>query len=320
MQITKYIGLSLCALLLGVAHPVFAVTFESLGNDDIVGDFVVGPGKIELSIEPGESETVNLLVSNRMGDDRIFTLTVEDVRGSDNPEETVVLLGDDRGPYSLRDYLSYEEVEFELMHGTRAVVPVTVSVPANAEPGGYYGSVLVSTASKPNATTSPQEHGATRVISRIGALFFVRVPGEVAEAGSLAAFGTLDSSAVFARGPIQFSVSFQNSGSVHLNPHGEIRIRNLFGHEVGVVPVSPWYALPDSIRFREVSWDRVHLLGYYTAEARINRGYGGIVDTATTSFFVIPWMLLLAVFAALVVAFLLVRLVISRYEFRRKEQ
>lgn len=311
---TLVITLVALAALPFVAH---AITFEDLGSDEVVGDFVVGPGKIELELEPGESQTVNLLVSNRMGDDRIFKLGVEDVRGSNDPETTVVLLGNDRGPYSLKDYISLEQRSFELKHGTRAVVPVTVIVPLDAEPGGYYGSVLVSTASKPNDDTDSQ--GTTHIIARIGTLFFVRVPGGVAEEGKLVKFDTTTGKRFFTAGPINFGINFENTGSVHLNPYGEIRITNILGQEVGFVEAAPWFALPQSMRFREISWNKKHLFGYYTATASINRGYDNIVDTASVSFFVLPWLPIVIAFIALSVVFMGIRFIVRRFEFRRRD-
>src|SRR5574343_157718 len=113
---------------------VSAYTIETIPNpDEVFGDFVVGPGKVELEMNPGETKVVNLMVTNRMGDDRIFNLDIEDFTGSDNPESPALLLGDARGPYSLKDYLSVPEKKFELKQGQRAVIPVTVFVPADAE-------------------------------------------------------------------------------------------------------------------------------------------------------------------------------------------
>jgi hypothetical protein len=307
------------ALALMLFAPVLsaqAITYEDLGNDEVVGDFVVGPGKVELDIKPGESKTVNLLISNRMGDERVFNLDVEDIRGSDDPETPVVLLGSDKGPYSLRDYVSFDQSSFDLPHATRAVVPVTISIPADAEPGGYYGSVLVSTASKPNDASGAE--GAAHVISRIGVLFFVRVPGDVKEEGKMVQFDTTAGKHLFASGPISFGISFQNTGNVHLNPYGEIRVKNIFGEEVGFVEVVPWFALPNSLRFREVVWNRDHLFGIYTAEARINRGYDNIVDTSSVTFVIVPWKSILVAFAVLAAVIFALRFIATRFEFKRK--
>lgn len=79
---------------------------------------------------------------------------------------------------------------------------------------------------------------------------------------------------------------------MYVNPYGVIRIKNIVGQEVGEVQVEPWFAMPQSLRMREVVWDRPYLFGYYTAVASINRGYGDIVDTEVLSFWVIPWKII----------------------------
>ena len=114
--------------------PVFAqdIKYEQLSSDQVVGDFLVGPGKVELELNPGESKTVNVTLSNRMGTEKTFTVDIEDFVGSETTEQTVVLLGDRRGPYSLQDYLVVPSQEMTVGHAERVVVPITVSVPTDA--------------------------------------------------------------------------------------------------------------------------------------------------------------------------------------------
>ena len=304
--------------------PTFAFAYETetiSGLNADRKDFVVGPGKTEVTLNPGEQKTVDIIVTNRMGDDRIFKLKIEDFAGSKKTDQTVVLLGDDRGPYSLKDYLSFEESEFELKNGQRATIPVTISIPHDAEAGGLYGSVLVKTVSKP--TEEERDEGASGgnvIVSRIGTLFFVRIPGDVATEGILKEFQTVMHKKVFSEGPIDFQLFYENTGSIHVNPYGEISIENIFGEEVGFVEIEPWFAMPNSLRLREVSWDRGLLFGRYTATAQINRGYDDIIDTKTLSFYVLPWKVAFGGFAVIASLFLFVRWIISRFEFKVRKK
>lgn len=317
------ISLTASVLLLSFIFFAFsaqAYEIQDLGDTPIIGDFVIGPAKAEVVVEPGTQKIVNVIVTNRMGDDRVFNLNIEDFTGSRNVDESIVLLGDERGPYSLKDYLSFAEKSFILKHGQRATIPVTVSIPADAEPGGRYGSVLVTTTSKPaegEAEAGTTMGGAT-VVSRIGALFFVRIPGEVEEEGTLQSFAVAGDKKFFLDGPVPFRLLYENNGSVYLNPYGEITIKNMLGETVGSLKVEPWFAMPDSLRLREVSWNRDFLLGRYTAEAKINRGYDDIIDEASVTFWVVPIKLVLSVFAGLLLLLLIIRFIGSRFEFRRK--
>jgi hypothetical protein len=286
---------------------------DALPSTDVFGDFVVGPGKVELTLNPGESKTVEVTLANRMGDDRKFDLTVEDMKGSDNPEQTVVLLGDDRGPYSLRDYFSVPEWSFMLPHARKARIPVTVTIPADAEPGGYYGSVLFTTTSKPNEQGG---QGAAAIISRIGVLFFVTVPGAGTYEGKLESFSSKNT--FFTEGPIPFQMLFRNTGNMHLNPSGEITIRNMIGTQVETLVVEPWFALPGSLRLREVEWNRAALMGRYTAEAAIKRDYGDQVDRMTVTFWVIPVVPAAIALGGIFVLFFIIRFIATNFEFKRK--
>lgn len=302
------------ALLVLLPVSVFGYQIENIDVSNVVNkDFVVGPGKTEVELKPGEQKIVNILISNRMGDTRIFNLDVEDFVGSKNPQETVVLLGDDRGPYSLRDYISVPEKSFELKNGERATVPVKISVPSDAQPGGLYGSVLVSTASKNTAGVS-----GSAIISRIGTLFFVNVPGEVKSDGELVEFSTASNKKLYGKGPIDFRLLYENNGSVHLNPYGQISITNMFGEEVGRIEIEPWFAMPQSLRLREVSWDRPFLFGFYKATAEINRGYEDIIDSKTLTFWIIPWHIIVIALVSIAVLVFAVRFIATHFEIRRK--
>jgi len=304
--------LSACAVL--PISTVSSYSIENIPNTEVRSDFVVGPGRFELEMKPGETRTIEITVTNRMGDTRMFNFETEDFKGSDSVEDTVILLGDDRGPYSLKDFISVPEYSFELNHAERATIPVTISVPTDTEPGGLYGSLLTSTASKPTITDAP----TSAVIARIGTLFFIRVPGEVEEAGQLTSFETIDGKKMYGSGPIDFRLLYKNSGSVHLNPYGEISVKNILGKEIGLLKISPWFAMPDSLRLREVSWESSFLVGKYTATASINRGYDNVVDTLEYTFWVFPVKLLVLICVSIVLVLFVLRFIITRFEIRKK--
>jgi len=279
------------------------VVVEALPDNKVFNDFVVGPGKIEMELAPGEKGTFDLMISNRLGTVKTFSISEEDFTGSNNPDETVVLLGNDRGPYSLRDYVRLGASSVDIEHGTRVRVPISVTVPKNAEPGGLYGSVLVGIISKNDTTNSATGVVSSNpIVTRIGTLVFVRVKGEVKEDGKLVGFKLAgDRKIVGNKDDLRFNILFQNEGNVHLNPKGIITIKNLIGTTVGTIDVESWFAMPKSLRFREVQWKPSFIFGKYTAYASIERGYGDMKDEASISFWFIPWKIILLVFVILIV-------------------
>lgn len=300
--------------------PVDNYRREELPTGEIYNDFVIGPGRFEIELAPGESRTVELLVSNRMGEGRIFSFNVEDMVASERSDGSVSLLGEEGGPYTIRDFISIPYEEFYLEHGTRARIPVTIALPRDAEPGGRYGSLLTSIVSDPNErpdTTGAQ--AGTAIISRIGTLFFVTTPGDIVRESRLLDFSTLNQQKFFGSGPVTFLIESENSGSVHVTPSGVLTVTNILGEEVGSVEIPRWFILPQATRTREVEWNRELLVGRYTATVQVSRGYDDIVDVQSFSFWVIPWKLLLVMFGGLFIFFLIIRAFFSRFEFKRKK-
>ncbi len=286
------------------------------GNDVDLGDFVVGPGKVEVTVKPGETVTQMMTVTNRIADNKTFTLTVEDMSGSADPSSAVVLLGDKNGPYTLRNNISFAGKEFTLALGERAQIPVTITMPLDSEPGGYYGAVLVSTIQKNEEEDSAIANSP--IIARIGTLFFITVPGAIEQSGQVTDFSTIPDKWFYTKGPINVGILFENTGSKHLNPYGEIKVQNIFGEEVGFVEIEPWFVLPKSLRLREIVWDREVLLGRYTITAAINRGYEDIVDEKVITIWVLPWQFLASIFLGVLVLISLIKFIGSRFEFKRK--
>jgi hypothetical protein len=285
------------------------------GNID-VGDFVVGPGRTEIVLKPGESVTKEISVTNRITTGREFLLEIEDISGTTDGSRSVTLSDGERGPYSVQDYISIPDDSFVLDLGERARIPVTITAPLDAEPGGHYGSVLVSTvrSAETQAANTPQ----SPIIARVGSLFFIRVEGEVETSGETRDVSLINGKWWHEQGPIDLGILYENTGSVHLNPYGEVSITNMFGEQVGFVELEPWFVLPKSLRLREISWDREFLLGRYSATVKINRGYDDIVDELHVSFWVLPWKIVGGIFIILFIILFTVRAFFKTFEFKRK--
>lgn len=289
---------------------------DRIFGDINVGDFVVGPGRSEIEVSPGETIIQEVSVTNRISAGRTFMLEVEDVQGSSDGSSAISLTGSERGPYSIRDYINFPKDSFVLDLGERARIPVSVTIPPDAEPGGYYGSVLVSTIqdSESDSASAPR----SPIIARVGSLFFVRVRGAVKTEGKTVSLTTLNNKWWYESGPVDLGILYENTGSVHVNPYGELSVKNMFGEEVGFIELDPWFVLPQSLRIRDITWDREFLLGRYTVDAKVNRGYEDIVDEVSVSFWVLPWKIVGGVFLILFVIIFSLRAFFRTFEFKRK--
>ena len=299
---------------------------ESLPTEEVIGDFVVGPGRFEIDLAPGESLTREITVANRTGRTVEFELVAEDTAASTDGGG-IATLGDTVGPYTLKDFISVPHDKFTLEHATRVRIPVTISLPPDAEPGARYGTILTTMTSLPDLDGS--QAGAqtgSAVISRIASLIFLTTPGEVTRESELVGFDTVNSVRMISHQMIRqedsslpFTVSVENTGTVHTNTYGMITITNMLGETVATHTIQPYFVMPESIRTRTFNVSvREFMIGRYTATLELNRGYDDIVDTKTVTFYVIPWMIVLLVFLGLFVFFLLVRLFLNTFELKRK--
>lgn len=266
--------------------PALSFAFSVEQIDTIaVGDFIVSPAKQEVVVDPGARAEREIVVINRTEDTRDFVVSVEDFSGTRDEENPVALFGEVSGPYSLKQYVTPEIESFTLSPNEQATFTVAIEPPETISPGGLYGAVLVSSQSN----TLGDASGA-KIVSRIASLLLVTISGDVEYSGEIVDFnisGPLKS--LYLEPPLGFEISFENTGTIHTEPQGSVRIINSFGSEIAKLNVSPFVVLPDSIRHTEVLWEIPGLrFGKYTAVAEIARGYEDKVDIKEISFWIIP--------------------------------
>lgn len=299
---------------------VSAYTIEKL-NFSNEGDIVVGPGKTELSLDPGSSATQEIIVSNRSGMQKIINIGVEDFRGSRDPNETVQFLGNVNGPYSLKDYVKPEVNQITLNFGERLRLPITISIPKNTSPGGLYGAVMISAVNIDeinNGSPNNAAAGKVKIITRVASLFFIRVNGKVVNNGNLKDFKTEKS--LYESGPITFKILSENNGSVYLSPYGVIEIKNMLGQQIDERQIDPWFVMPDSLRERDVVWNNNFLFGRYTATISMNRGYDNIIDSKSFAFWVIPWRIISIILIGLILIIWLFIWILSHLQWKRGQK
>ncbi len=275
-------------------------------------DFVLEPAKIEVFLDPGTSQIQFLNILNRTDKTLNFQISVEDFVGSQDPNQTVILKGEEKGPSSLKNYLVPEINVFSLKSGQKMILPVTINIPVGTPPGGLYGSVLIS-----SQITSQSETGTgTAVISRLGALFFVNVNGEIIRDGELTSFKKKD----LGNGKIGFDLLFANKGRTYLNPSGSIKIFDLWGTKIAEMEIETFFAMPDSTRYRNIEWNRENLFGRYQAVVSINRGYDNQVDEMTLIFWVVSSQIMVTFLGGLIFLILVLVWLIKIFNQKKQER
>ncbi|MBP9763265.1 MAG: hypothetical protein KBD10_00780 [Candidatus Pacebacteria bacterium] len=290
---------------------------------EFVNDFVLEPAKNEVFLDPNSTATKTISVINRIDKIVTFQIDIEDVVGSENPSEQVKLLGEEKSPYSLKNFLIPEITEFTLNPGEKITIPVKVELPADSEPRGYYGAIIVS--AKGAETGLGDEafvKGVTKLVTRVGSIFLVRVNGDLKESSHLWDFKALGPVKKFySTHPKGFEVAIKNDGNVHLVHYGEIKIKNIFGRQIANIPLNAFFSLPDSVRYREVNWPASFSFGFYKAEIELYQGFGkdaGFLNSEI-SFFVIPWTILALLILVSAIIYGLIRLFKNNFKIERKK-
>jgi len=258
-------------------------------------DFKLSPAKIEI-IMGAEEESL-----------RFLTLTNQ----TSEPTQATVIFENfppNADSYSLVPYLSSPTQIFNLASGESIQVPILIKLPANPPVGSFHGAVIFSFASE-----NPESTSNLKAVSRLGALFFVRLTGVEAQAsGILNKFGLLNGHVIKTDQPPIFYLNYTNSGNVYLNPYGMISLTNRLTGVTLIQTVDPWFVLPESSRTREVTFAEILPGGWYRANLALNRGYADNIDERAISFVVWSWTLIAGFFIGLVILVAVIWFIIKK--------
>lgn len=276
-----------------------------------VGDFTVGPARTFLEIPAGEERTVELQLTNREGRLATYSLVTEDFDADPEREGTPMFYASDmEGLYPARTWIIPEVKRLELRHAERAFIRVTIKVPADADAGDHQAALVFT------RETKTETEGGFQVIPRVAALFIITVPGDIVQEGYITHLQPrhyLNWSF-----PVTLNLAAKNTGTVHMDPIGNIVIRNIFGITVDEIPVKDWYILRDSARQRDFFWKPLFGLGYYRATTDLQVFDRRPLEPVSASFWVIPLLPVLILLLLIFVVSFMVQYVSARFEIKRK--
>ena len=271
--------------------------------------FQISPPTSTYAADPGATVKGTIKVNNLTN--VALTLNVGKENFVAKGEEGEIELTDSADPlYSLAPWFNAAVTLITVPPLGSTSFNYTIAVPANAEPGGRYGSITFNTIAPKLANG---ESGAA-VQQQLAAIIFLRINGAANENLKVASFATgiysdakkFTAKNFFEYAPVDFLTRVQNSGNVHEQPTGTITIKNMFGFTTATIPLDQHYVIPGAIRALHNSYPvtgkKKIMLGYYTAH--VNATYAnGKTLTADVSFTVIPYKLLIVIVIILLVIF-----------------
>jgi LytR cell envelope-related transcriptional attenuator len=292
----------LCVLISGLCTP-----FVSSAQADLTQTLSVSPTLFQMSANPSQSWTSEIRVVNVNDYPIVVYPQVVNFApsGESGTGALIPIFSQETQGSTLAEWVTLTQTEVSIPPQQTANIPFSVTVAENAAPGGHYAAILVGTKPPVRGTEVAQVQTAQFVTS----LLFVRVSGDVVEAGTIREFTT--EKTINSAPEIQFNVRFENTGNVHLQPQGDITITNMWGSERGVIPINYQThfgnVLPKSIRKFSFTWTgekSSYDIGRFKAVTTL--GYGEDTKnftTSTTYFWVIPLKQIAIVLGILLVLF-----------------
>lgn len=274
----------------------------------------ISPVRVEVNVDPGQSYTFKVSPFNVTAGTLLLTPLVNDFKAKDETGTPAIVLDGSSPPsLSLKSWLTLSDPSpFQLAPKTAKPIIVTLNVPKDAEAGGHYGVVRFTGAGIGQTSSN------VALVASWGTLVLVRVSGDITERLSVASFYTSRHglrSTWFEQGPVGFTERINNTGNVHVEPHGNITVTNMFGGQVGSIAINGdgGNILPDSIRRFDQSFSKSHLFGRYTAAFNLAYGTHGETLSSSLTFWVIPYKLVIIVIIALILVIWLLVWGIKRY-------
>ncbi|MFA5188828.1 MAG: hypothetical protein WC460_05700 [Patescibacteria group bacterium] len=284
----------------------------------------VSPPIIEIDAAKGDVINQSIKVRNEGAAAATYYLSAERfVAGGEAGEPSFT--GED---VDLATWIKFPFQSITVPAGSTVEVPFSIIVPNYAGPGGHYAAIFLSTAPPEAANAGSQ----VSIASRIGTLILVRIAGEIKESAQIAEFSTAGKT--FSSLPVDFSVRVKNDGNVHLKPMGTITIKNMWGAVAGKVAVNEagGNVLPDQIRKFDAGWlkdpnavgattfwgkymqeKENFAFGSYTADLSLAYGTAGNTLTASTTFMVIPWNIIIVNLLIIVIIVVILYFAIKKY-------
>ncbi len=258
----------------------------------------VSPTVFELSANPGDTLKESFRIVN--GTDQAITLKAKAENFTAEGEEGGVNLTEDDTSYSLASWITVSPTDVTVPARGSQFFDFTINVPANAEPGGHFGAVIVST-----KAVDVQNTGAS-VSQEAGPLILLSVSGDIVEQARIVDFKAAKS--FWESGPVVLETRVENGGNVHFRPSGTIIIKNMFDKQETALDLEERNVLPGSIRKLTNEWSPGFKVGRYTATLSIVYGPDSQIDTASTSFIIFPYKIILpTLLGAILLLFALVK-------------
>lgn len=265
---------------------------NGLGNG-----FSISPVENLVTINKGSSGILTIYVENPTRQTLIAQPVINDFTASTNETGQPSLILKNNAPLPSNNFKALVEPlpNLTIASGQQKSVQVTIDVPKNANPGGYYGAIRFI----PTIVSGQQSNiGLT---ASVGSLVLLTVPGNLVQKLSVVQLGAQvngNPGNFFTEGNVEVLTRLDNVGNIHVAPFGKIEIKNMSGHIVDNLAFNTTGGeiLPSSIRRFITQVPTRNWFGRYTIVANLGYGNSGSLITASATFWYLPvWFITLGI-------------------------
>lgn len=267
-----------------------------------------GRGAFEYIVEPNDVYEDHVAVRN-FGEQPL-TVTVYAQDAVQSVENSFEVLTPDEEARRIGAWLDIEGEEVTVPPRENVVLPFSIAVPADAEPGDHAGAIV--------AVSTPSEGEGATLQYRVGSRVHLRVAGPVEAAIDV---DRLDGSyetrwSPFTAAPLDIEATLANTGNVRVSPDAVVTVSSVFGWWSmsgpleGIEEILPEGAQSGGARLNEVLplgplWVSVEIPVVRSAGQDVT----GLTEIASRTVVVwaVPWVLVAAVVLLLLAGLLAVR-------------
>ena len=253
------------------------------------------PALFEEELNPGDTFSTSVTVTNPEPTTNKFTVGVQDISGLKATGEPI-FTSSTVPNYGVSSWVNIGTPTITVPPNGSVNVPFTITVPKDAAPGGHYGAIFV------NYGASRPAINGSGIGYQVGSLIEIRIAGNANEAMEVQQFSTDKS--LYQSPNVNFTAVVANQGNVLLQPRGPIDITNMFGQKVGSIVMNDNNdsVFPGQNRSFTANWTGSgFMFGQFTASMALAYGDNGARTTAASlSFWIIPIVPIIAVLASII--------------------
>jgi hypothetical protein len=270
------------------------------------------PTNEKLQLEPGETYSGEFTVWNLEESATTYYIYVSSFRQIQNQPGSAIYLSkeeDAKNPYSASSWITVNETSLDLIPNRNVTVDYIITVPQEVTPGEYSAEIYFSSEEETQENVT-----ATFSVLSSGIPILITIGDDYAESAEILDFYSLKK--IYEKPNFTTIITrIQNLGDTHITPKGDIIFTNIFKKEVGRIPFNAQdqSILRDNSGTYESNWDlekyinnKQIALGPITASTQIyyrHNNPGFSVLDATTTFWIIPWKLIIVILLAIIVIY-----------------